>query len=87
MLVPVKNFTTEEIGPDELVCKLDGGEIRFVKYCGKWSVDVSYDIMPNYTSHVGPFCTLSDAGYGITHGYIPRRLAALLLANGILEER
>jgi len=86
-LVPIRNITAEEIGPDELVCELDGGRIVFARHDGKWSADVFYDDEPNHTAHVGPFCSLDDAGYGLTHGYIPRKLASLLIGNGILEKR
>ena len=85
-LVPVKNFVCEEDERGRLVCELDGGRIVFDQHGGRVSVDVLYDIMPDYGTHAGPFSSVEDAAYGITHGVIPRRLAALLYANGILAE-
>lgn len=83
-LVPAKNFECEERSDGFLVCVLDGGAITFAERDAKWHVDVSYEIMPDYGTHIGPFASPDDAGWGITHGVIPQRLAALLFNNGIL---
>lgn len=84
-LKPAKNFECEQVSDNLLVCSLEGGEVRFVNNGkNRWNVEVSYEVMPGYGTYIGPFASLNDAGYRMTHGVIPKRLAALLVRNGIL---
>lgn len=83
-LVPGRAFEANEDGPGRYVCELEGGRITFTDDGGRVSVDVEYTTMAGYSTHIGPFDSLEDAAYRMTHGVIPRRLAALLLANGQL---
>ena len=82
--VPTRDFECEQVSDGLLVCSLDGGEVRFAERDGKWHVDVSYETMPDYGTHIGLFSSVNEAGYRMTHGVIPMRLAALLMKNGIL---
>jgi|GEM_PF-1719092 len=82
--VPVKDFLVEEAGEGKWICDLQGGTILFEEARGRFHVTVTYDDQPGRKTFIGPFASLNDAAYDITHGVVLRRLAELLIDNGIL---
>ena len=82
-LVPCGRIEFEE-AEGKPVKQLDGGTITLFPHDGKWGVEVEYETMRGYGTHMGPFSSPEDAVYRMTHGVVPKRLAALLFNNGIL---